>query len=93
MSSPDLPFGRLLTAMVTPFTADGDLDLSAAAELAAYLSKKAYSPDYGARELRRLIEVEIELPLARWLKESRADKSIVYHLDSGAICITDDPAG
>ena len=61
-------------------------------ELAAHLGKKAYCPDYGARELRRLIEVEIELPLARWLKESRVDKSIVCHLDSGAICITADPA-
>lgn len=61
-------------------------------ELAAHLGEKAYSPDYGARELRRLIEAEIELPLARWLKESRADKSIVCHLDSGAICIAVDPA-
>ena len=63
------------------------------AELAAHLGKKAYSPDYGARELKRLIEVEIELPLARWLKESRADKSIVCHLDSGAICIAVDNPG
>lgn len=31
------PFGRLLTAMVTPFTAERELDLDAAAELAAYL--------------------------------------------------------
>jgi 4-hydroxy-tetrahydrodipicolinate synthase len=31
------PFGRLLTAMVTPFTADGSLDLDAAASLATYL--------------------------------------------------------
>jgi len=31
------PFGHLLSAMVTPFTADGDLDLDAAARLAAYL--------------------------------------------------------
>jgi 4-hydroxy-tetrahydrodipicolinate synthase len=31
------PFGRLLTAMVTPFGADGALDLPAAAELATYL--------------------------------------------------------
>jgi 4-hydroxy-tetrahydrodipicolinate synthase len=31
------PFGRLLTAMVTPFTPDGDLDLDRAAELATYL--------------------------------------------------------
>ncbi len=31
------PFGRLLTAMVTPFTPDGDVDLDRAAELATYL--------------------------------------------------------
>ena len=31
------PFGRLLTAMVTPFRADGSLDLDAAAALATYL--------------------------------------------------------
>ncbi len=31
------PFGRLLTAMVTPFDAAGALDLEAAAELATYL--------------------------------------------------------
>ncbi len=31
------PFGRLLTAMVTPFRPDGSVDLAAAAELAHYL--------------------------------------------------------
>jgi 4-hydroxy-tetrahydrodipicolinate synthase len=31
------PFGRMLTAMVTPFTADGGLDLDAAQGLASYL--------------------------------------------------------
>ncbi|SCL30647.1 4-hydroxy-tetrahydrodipicolinate synthase [Micromonospora nigra] len=31
------PFGRLITAMVTPFTADGALDLDGAARLAAHL--------------------------------------------------------
>jgi 4-hydroxy-tetrahydrodipicolinate synthase len=31
------PFGRLLTAMVTPFTAAGELDLDGAAKLASYL--------------------------------------------------------
>jgi 4-hydroxy-tetrahydrodipicolinate synthase len=35
MSTP--PFGRLLTAMVTPFAADGSVDLEAAAGLASYL--------------------------------------------------------
>ncbi|HHV21303.1 MAG TPA: 4-hydroxy-tetrahydrodipicolinate synthase [Propionibacterium sp.] len=37
MSTSAMPFGRLLTAMVTPFTEDGALDLPAAAELATYL--------------------------------------------------------
>ncbi|MEW2440308.1 4-hydroxy-tetrahydrodipicolinate synthase [Micromonospora marina] len=31
------PFGRVMTAMVTPFTPDGDLDLDGAARLAEYL--------------------------------------------------------
>ncbi len=34
---PTPPFGRLLTAMVTPFAADGSLDLDGAARLASYL--------------------------------------------------------
>lgn len=33
----ELPFGRVLTAMVTPFDVTGALDLARAAELAAYL--------------------------------------------------------
>jgi 4-hydroxy-tetrahydrodipicolinate synthase len=37
MQSPSAPFGRVLTAMVTPFTADGDLDLQRAASLASSL--------------------------------------------------------
>jgi 4-hydroxy-tetrahydrodipicolinate synthase len=36
-SDPEHPFGRLLTAMVTPFGVDGSLDLEKAARLATYL--------------------------------------------------------
>jgi 4-hydroxy-tetrahydrodipicolinate synthase len=36
-STPQTPFGRVLTAMVTPFAADGALDLDGAQRLAAYL--------------------------------------------------------
>lgn len=36
-SEPGRPFGRLLTAMVTPFGVDGSLDLDKAAQLAAHL--------------------------------------------------------
>lgn len=37
MSLPAAPFGRVLTAMVTPFTSDGSVDLDAVAKVAAYL--------------------------------------------------------
>ena len=36
-STSEIPFGRALTAMVTPFTADGALDLEGAQRLAAHL--------------------------------------------------------
>jgi 4-hydroxy-tetrahydrodipicolinate synthase len=36
-ADPRRPFGRLLTAMVTPFRADGSLDVDGAASLATYL--------------------------------------------------------
>jgi 4-hydroxy-tetrahydrodipicolinate synthase len=36
-AAPGRPFGRVLTAMVTPFDADGRLDLAKAEELAAHL--------------------------------------------------------
>lgn len=35
--APHRPFGAVLTAMVTPFTADGDLDVAAAQRLATHL--------------------------------------------------------
>ena len=37
MSLPAAPFGRVLTAMVTPFTADGSVDLDGVAKVAAHL--------------------------------------------------------
>ncbi|MGI5340414.1 4-hydroxy-tetrahydrodipicolinate synthase [Streptomyces sp. CA-181903] len=37
ISTPQTPFGRVLTAMVTPFTSDGALDLDGAQRLAAHL--------------------------------------------------------
>src|SRR3712207_8560028 len=36
-SDPARPFGRVLTAMVTPFADDGSIDLAGAQELAAHL--------------------------------------------------------
>jgi 4-hydroxy-tetrahydrodipicolinate synthase len=39
-AAPGRPFGRVLTAMVTPFAADGDLDLDAAQKLAHHLVER-----------------------------------------------------
>lgn len=36
-STPQTPFGRVLTAMVSPFTADGSLDIDGAQQLATHL--------------------------------------------------------
>ena len=36
------PFGRLLTAMVTPFTKDGDIDWAGVETLAAHLVANGY---------------------------------------------------
>jgi ATP-dependent Clp protease ATP-binding subunit ClpA len=33
-------------------------------DVAEYIAENAYSPEYGARELRRLIQKEIETPIA-----------------------------
>jgi 4-hydroxy-tetrahydrodipicolinate synthase len=38
MSLPAAPFGRVLTAMVTPFTSDGKVDLDGVARVASYLA-------------------------------------------------------
>jgi 4-hydroxy-tetrahydrodipicolinate synthase len=37
MTAPSAPFGRVLTAMITPFTAQGELDLDGAVALAGHL--------------------------------------------------------
>jgi 4-hydroxy-tetrahydrodipicolinate synthase len=37
MTTTRAPFGRLMTAMITPMTSDGDIDYDGAARLAAYL--------------------------------------------------------
>lgn len=66
------PFGRLLTAMVTPFTADGSLDLDGAARLAAHLVDEqgndalvvngttGESPTTTDAEKERLVRVVVE---------------------------------
>ncbi|MDF5754012.1 4-hydroxy-tetrahydrodipicolinate synthase [Spongiactinospora sp. TRM90649] len=76
MASPtrtsDAPFGRMLTAMVTPFTSEGAVDYDAARALAAYLvddqrndgivvnGTTGESPVTGDEEKERLVRVVAE---------------------------------
>ncbi|SEO02974.1 4-hydroxy-tetrahydrodipicolinate synthase [Actinacidiphila rubida] len=70
-STPKAPFGRVLTAMVTPFTADGALDLDGAQRLAAYLvdagndglvvnGTTGESPTTGDQEKDQLVRAVVE---------------------------------
>ncbi|MTE21294.1 4-hydroxy-tetrahydrodipicolinate synthase [Streptomyces sp. TRM43335] len=70
-STPQTPFGRVLTAMVTPFTADGELDLDGAQRLAAHLvdagndglivnGTTGESPTTGDEEKSRLVRAVVE---------------------------------
>lgn len=70
-STPQTPFGRVLTAMVTPFTADGELDLDGAQQLAAHLvdagndglivnGTTGESPTTSDEEKARLVRVVVE---------------------------------
>src|SRR4051794_17107473 len=76
MASPtgtaDAPFGRMLTAMVTPFTAEGSVDYECAQRLAAYLVDEQHndglvvsgttgeSPTTSDEEKDRLIRAVVE---------------------------------
>src|SRR3954464_10136239 len=71
-SDPARPFGRVLTAMVTPLTEDGTVDLAGAQELAAYLVDRCAhdglviagttgeSPTLSDAEQRSVLEVVLD---------------------------------
>src|SRR3954453_15674030 len=52
-STPQTPFGRVLTAMVPPFTADGALDLDGAQRLPPALVGAGAAPASGGPRTRR----------------------------------------
>ena len=52
-------------------------------EAAKSIAKKAYSKKYGARNLRRLIQTEVEDKMANLIIESRDRKNLTFSLDAG----------
>ena len=52
-------------------------------EAAKIIAKKAYSKKYGARNLRRLIQTEVEDKMANLIIESRERTNLMFSLDAG----------
>jgi len=52
-------------------------------EAAKILAKKAYSKKYGARNLRRLIQTDVEDKMANLIIESRERTGLIFTLDAG----------
>ena len=52
-------------------------------EAAKIIAKKAYSKKYGARNLRRLIQTEVEDKMANLIIESRERTNLIFSLDAG----------
>jgi len=52
-------------------------------EAAKLIARKAYSKKYGARNLRRLIQTEVEDKMANLIIESREKTNLTFSLDSG----------
>jgi ATP-dependent Clp protease ATP-binding subunit ClpA len=52
-------------------------------EAAQIIAKKAYSKKYGARNLRRLIQTDVEDKMANLIIESRQRVNIIFSLGAG----------
>ncbi|MDO4269440.1 MAG: ATP-dependent Clp protease ATP-binding subunit [Eubacteriales bacterium] len=84
-------FGRIASIMLSELRdslAAKRIRLTWDDSLIAYLTEKAFSIKFGARNLRRLIEKEIENPLATVIVTSEAPLSGAYlHMDGGKLQI------
>ena len=56
--------------------------------LAAFLTEKAYQPEYGARPLRRAVERSVEDPLAEMILSGKLDHTIFADVKDGEIVFT-----
>lgn len=77
--------------MLACFVNAVDLEYAADVELgesvAAYLGKKAQSPEFGARNLQRLIQEEIELPLVQRITKGSRIVNVRYGMNEGQLQI------
>ncbi|MCP9839928.1 4-hydroxy-tetrahydrodipicolinate synthase [Synechococcus sp. J7-Johnson] len=79
-SPPQPPFGRLLTAMVTPFSPDGSVDLDLAARLAAHLV------DHGSEGLV-LCGTTGESPTLSWKEQHELFEAVKRAVEGRALVL------
>src|SRR4028118_386285 len=84
MSTPQSLFGPLVTAMVTPFTADGTVDFSRAQELAARLLQNGSTGIVvsGTTGESPTINKQEKLDLFRAVKEAAGDAPVIANTGS-----------
>ena len=79
----------LLLEKVTARLKEKNLNIIFTKELISYISKKGYNRDYGARPLKRIIQKEIEDPLATMLltKEISGSEKIICSCENEKVTI------
>ncbi len=73
---------ELMLEQVKELLREKDMELSWDGKLIDYLVKKGYSVNYGARNLRRLIQKEIEDEIAQKIIEMRGEKTDILKLSA-----------
>ena len=75
--------------------AEQDLEIAMSASALDRLGETGFDPVYGAREMKRVIQLLIETPLAQALLESKFAPGTTIHVDAsseGRYTFTDRPA-
>jgi ATP-dependent Clp protease ATP-binding subunit ClpC len=66
---------------MTTYLAQSDINLSTTAKVAKYIADQGYSAEYGARELRRIIQKKIENPLSEFILKGQFNAGDTIQVD------------
>ncbi len=75
---------RIMLGKLTDHLAESGMRLSYSSEVPAYIADKSYSEKFGARNMRRFIEKNVEDKIAELLIDSAEQKPIGMHLTTDA---------
>jgi ATP-dependent Clp protease ATP-binding subunit ClpA len=75
-----------INALIARLKTQG-LTLTVSPDLVAHIAESGYSPDYGARPLKRTITQQLMVPLSQYLLAHRDSKSLRATLHKGKVTI------